>query len=87
MRAIAKTLVALGFVGTTVVGASSPTLAQGVYIQAPGVEFGIGRPAYRERYHRYYDYDRDYDRSYYRSYRYHRPECRYYRRGGEWDWD
>ena len=55
MRMIAKTMVALGFVGAMAVGAASPTLAQGVYFSGPGVEFGIGRPYYGDRYYRYYD--------------------------------
>lgn len=80
MRMITKTLVALGFVGTMAVGAASPTLAQAIYFQAPGVEFGFGRPAYRERYYRYYDYERPY-------YYYGRPEYRYYRRDRDWDED
>src|SRR6185503_20278286 len=61
MRMIANTLVALGFVGTMAVGASSPTLAQGFYVQGPGFGFGIGRPYYRDR----YDYGYTYGRSYY----------------------
>ena len=86
MRMIAKTLLALGFVGSLAVGASSPTLAQGVYLYGPGVgvEFGFGRPAYRERYYRSYEGDRHYYSDRY-SYSYGRPEYRSYRRG--WNWD
>jgi len=73
-------MVALGFVGAMAVGAPSTTLAQGIYFEGPGVEFGIGRPYYRDRYYRYYDYDRPH--TYVRPYW---SERRYYRRG--WDWD
>jgi hypothetical protein len=86
MRMIAKTTIALGFAGAMAVAAPSPTLGQGVYFQGPGVEFGIGRPAYRERYYRYDDEPRAYSG---RTYRYYDPparyERRYHRRG--WDWD
>ena len=86
MRMIAKTMVALGFVGAMAVGAASPTLAQGVYFSGPGVEFGIGRPYYGDRYYRYYDGPYAYSgRSY--SYYSDRPynERRYYRQGWRWD--
>jgi hypothetical protein len=79
MHVMTKTLAALGVVGATAVSAPSPTLAQGVYFEGPGVEFGVGRPYYRDRYYRSYDgpnayYGRPYyDRRYYRSHR--------------WDWD
>jgi hypothetical protein len=59
---ISKWLVALGFVGAMAAGTPGPTLAQGVYLQGPGVGVEIGRPAYRERYyreHRGYAYDRE----------------------------
>ncbi len=86
MRMIAKTMVAIGFVGAMAVSAPSPTLAQGVYFQGPGVEFGIGRPYYRDRYYRHYEYDGPYAYSG-RSYNYYdRPyERRYYRRGWSWE--
>ena len=80
MSMLAKTMVALGFVGAMAVGAPSATLAQGIYLEGPGVEFGIGRPYYRDRYYRYYGYDRP--RAYLRPYL---SERRYHRRG--WDWD
>jgi hypothetical protein len=53
-------LVALGFVSAMGVAAPAPTLAQGVYLQGPGVGVEIGRPAYHERYYRdrSYAYDR-----------------------------
>ena len=81
MRMITKAMVAAGFVCATAVGTSGASLAQGIYIQGPGVEFGIGQP-YRSRDYRSYDYDRpsvyierqyesrqDVDRSDRRSYR------------------
>ena len=49
MRTIASTLVALGFAGAIAGGTATPAAAQGIYFEGPGVEFGIGRPAYRER--------------------------------------
>jgi hypothetical protein len=76
MRMITTSLAALGFVGAMAVSAPTPTLAQGIYFGAPGVEFGIG-----PRYHRYYyGYDR--------PYAYGRPyyEQRYSRRWNR-DWD
>jgi hypothetical protein len=45
-------LVALGFVGAMAVARPAPTMAQGVYLQGPGVGVEIGRPGYRERYYR-----------------------------------
>jgi hypothetical protein len=88
MQLMTKTLVALSFVGTMAVAVPVETHAQGIYFQGPGVEFGIGRPAYRERYYNdYYAYDRPYvyrDRSYY----YDRDgyEGRRYR-SYRWGWD
>ena len=83
MHMLTKSLVTLGFAGVMAMSAPGATLAQGIYFQGPGVEFGVGRP-YRERYYRYYDYDRPqvyryYDRPYVEDRRYNR------RRG--WDWD
>ena len=80
MRMITTAIAALGFAGAMTIGTPSATQAQGVYFRGPGVEFGIGRPAYRERYYRYYDYDQPYAYSYGRSY-YGRPyvEQRRYR--------
>jgi hypothetical protein len=73
MRMITTSLAALSFVGAMAVAAPTPTLAQGIYFDGPGVEFGIG-----PRYHRYY---RDYDRAYVRPY----YEHRYYRWNRDWD--
>ena len=83
MHMLTKSLVGLGFAGVMAMSAPTATLAQGIYFQGPGVEFGVGRP-YRERHYRYYDYDRPqvyryYDRPYVEDRRYNR------RRG--WDWD
>ena len=86
MRMITTAIAALGFAGAMTVGTPSATQAQGVYFQGPGVEFGIGAPAYRGGYYRYYDYDRPYGYSYGRSY-YGRPyvEQRRYRYRHDWD--
>jgi hypothetical protein len=85
MRIITTAIAVLGFAGAMAIGAPSTTQAQGVYFQGPGVEFGIGRPAYRERYYRDYNYD-PYAYSYGRSY-YGRPyvEQRRYRYRHDWD--
>jgi hypothetical protein len=75
---ITTAIAALGLAGAMAIGAPTTTRAQGVYLEGPGVEFGIG-----PRYHRYY---RDYDRPYV----IHRPwvEHRYYRFHHRWhDWD
>ena len=98
MRMMAKTMVALGFVGAMAVGTASPTLAQGVYFSGPGVEFGIGRPYYGDRYYRSYDgpyvyfgrsynYDGPYAYSgrSYNSYSDRHQERRQLRR--DWRWD
>jgi hypothetical protein len=58
---IVRSLLALGFVGAIAVAAPAPTLAQGVYIEGPGVGVDIGRPRYRDRDYRSdrsYAYDR-----------------------------
>jgi hypothetical protein len=86
MRMITTAIAALGFAGAMTIGTPSATQAQGVYFQGPGVEFGIGAPAYYGgRYYRY-DYDRPYAYSYGRSY-YDRPyvERRYHRYRYDWD--
>lgn len=88
MRMVTQTMAALGFVGTLAVGTAAPSLAQGVYFQGPGIEFGIGRPWYGQRYDRYYyDYNGPY--TYYGQPYYDRPyrsERRYYR-PQRWNWD
>jgi hypothetical protein len=85
MRMIVTTLAALGIAGTMTVGASAPAQAQGVYFYGPGIEFGFGRPYYRNHY-RYYDNDRHYYGNRYR-YSYGWPEHRSYRHGRGWNWD
>jgi hypothetical protein len=58
MRLITRSMVALGFIGTMAAGTATPSLAQGVYFEGPGFGVEVGRPAYRERYHRgYHDYN------------------------------
>jgi hypothetical protein len=66
---LSKILLALAFVGAMVVGTPQPSQAQGVYVEGPGVEFGIG-----PRYHRYHRYDGPY---YYRH-RWDAPRYRHY---------
>jgi hypothetical protein len=81
MLTMTRTIAALGFIGAVAVGTSSPSLAQGVYFQGPGIEVGVGNPWYGPRY-RHYDYSGPtyyYDRPY-------RYERRYYR-SHRWDWD
>jgi hypothetical protein len=71
MRIVASTLIALGFAGAMALSVPSAARAQGFYFQGPGVEFGVGRPWYRDRYY----YRRDYDGPY-----------AYYRPGDDWRW-
>jgi hypothetical protein len=77
MRMTAGTLIALGFVGAMALSVPSAAKAQGIYFHGPGIEFGVGRPWYRDRYYRYdggpYAYYRpDYDwRWRYRHRRWH----------------
>jgi len=73
-------MIALGFVGATAIGAASPSAAQGIYFEGPGVGIGIGRPYYSERYYRY---DRPYAYHYSRPGWYDRRDYRY----RHWDWD
>ena len=81
MRIIASTLLALGFAGALALSAPSAARAPGFYFQGPGVEFGVGRPWYRDRYYR---------RDYGRPYAYYRPDddWRWLYRHHRWrDWD
>jgi hypothetical protein len=81
MRIIASTLIALGFVGAMALSVPSAARAQGFYFQGPGVEFGVGRPWYRDRYYR---------RDYGGPYAYYRPDddWRWRYRHHRWrDWD
>jgi hypothetical protein len=58
MHLLTKSMLALGFVGAIAITAPTGSVAEGVYIEGPGVSFGVGRP-YRERhYHHYYNEDR-----------------------------
>jgi hypothetical protein len=88
MLTMTRTIAALGFIGAAAVGVSSPSAAQGVYFQGPGIEVGVGNPWYGPRY-RHYDYSGP---SYYSGptyYSYDRPyrsERRYYR-SHRWNWD
>jgi hypothetical protein len=52
MRTLARTAVALGFVGAMAIGTIGPVTAQGIYFNAPGVHIGVGHPYHRH----YYDY-------------------------------
>ena len=78
-RNVTRTLIALGFAGALAVGTAAPTLAQGIYFDAPGVHVGVGKRHYRS----YYD-----DGPYYRSYGYYdaRPYWRHrgYRYHDRW---
>ena len=68
-RYVPRTLAALAFVSAMAIGTAAPTMAQGVYFQGPGVEFGVGprwhrdyyydhAPRYRHEWrHHYYDWD------------------------------
>jgi hypothetical protein len=62
MQTIAKTALALAFVGATALGSAAPVEAQGFYLNVPGVHIGIGNPGYRRYYSgpRYYDYSPGY---------------------------
>jgi hypothetical protein len=57
---LARTVVALGFLGAVAIASPAPTLAQGVYVGPGGVGVDTGRPGWRERhYHdRNYAYER-----------------------------
>ena len=66
-RYLTKTLAALAFVSAVAVGTAAPAMAQ-VYIEGPGVEFGVGprwhhhyygRPYWHHHYWRYHHYDWD----------------------------
>jgi hypothetical protein len=49
---VRRMLAAFGLVGAMAFASPAPTLAQGVYLQAPGVGVEIGRSGYREQYYR-----------------------------------
>jgi hypothetical protein len=54
MRTLVKTAIALSFISTVAVGASTTGRAQGVYFDAPGLHVGVGNPYYHRRYYNYY---------------------------------
>ena len=54
MRTLAKTAVALSFIGATAIGTAVTAQAQGFYFDAPGVHVGIGGYPYYHR--RLYNY-------------------------------
>jgi hypothetical protein len=54
MRTLAKTAVALGFIGATAIGTTATVQAQGFYFDAPGVHVGVGGSPYHHRYYNYY---------------------------------
>jgi hypothetical protein len=53
MRTLARTAVALGFIGAIAIGTTAPVMAQGIYFNAPGIHIGVGHP-YHHRYYNYY---------------------------------
>jgi hypothetical protein len=67
MYTLAKTAVALGFVGAMAIGAAAPVMAQGIYLNGRGLDVQLGQS---DRYHghdgrgdrdrRYYDYSPGY---------------------------
>ena len=70
MRTLTRTAAALGLIGAVAIGTTVPVIAQGVYLNAPGVHIGVGHP-----YHRHYGY---YDHPYYRDHPYHRHYYEHY---------
>jgi len=50
MRTLARTAVALGFVGAMPIGTTVPVMAQGVYINGNCVHIHLGRHHYYDRY-------------------------------------
>ncbi|MFY9837913.1 MAG: hypothetical protein WAK55_15890 [Xanthobacteraceae bacterium] len=70
MRTLTRTAAALGLIGAVAIGTTVPVMAQGVYLNAPGVHVGVGQP-----YHRHYGY---YDHPYYRDHPYHRHYDEHY---------
>ncbi|MGC2076921.1 MAG: hypothetical protein WA728_12985 [Xanthobacteraceae bacterium] len=53
MRTLARTVVALGFVGAMAIATTAPVMAQGIYFNAPGVHIGVGHPYHRHYYDSY----------------------------------
>jgi len=56
MRTLAKTTLALAFVGAMALGTTASVKAQGFYLDAPGVHIGVGPPHRHYWGPRYYDY-------------------------------
>jgi len=54
MRTLARTAVALGFIGAMAIGTTAPVMAQGFYLNAPGIHIGVGHPYYHRHYYDYY---------------------------------
>ena len=64
-RNLPRALAALAFVSAMAMGTATPSMAQGVYFEGPGVEIGVG-PRWHPR-HYYYDYGRPYHRYWWRQ--------------------
>jgi hypothetical protein len=87
MRMLTTTIAALGVAGALSVATSTPSSAQGFYVQGPGVSFGVGTPGYQryyrnhryQRYNRYRSYDSPYAYSYGQPYYQERGYYRGYR--------
>ena len=54
MRTLAKTAVALSFVGATAIATTATAQAEGFYFNAPGIHIGVGYPHYHRPYYNYY---------------------------------
>jgi hypothetical protein len=62
MRTIPKAGLALGFVGAMALAYTAPAMAQGIYLNGPGIHIGVGGPGYyrHDQGPRYYDYSPGY---------------------------
>ena len=54
---IAKSMIALAFIGTMAAATATPSRAQGAYFEGRGFGVGVGHPAYRDRDYRYREYN------------------------------
>jgi hypothetical protein len=54
---IAKSTIALAFIGTIAAAAATPSWAQGAYFEGRGFGVGVGHPPYRDRDYRYREYN------------------------------
>jgi hypothetical protein len=52
MLAMRKSLIVLGSAGAMLLGNPIPGMAQGLYVQTPAIEFGVGGPWYGYRHDR-----------------------------------